>query len=215
MVTQEEVRSTVIGRSVQPLEKRLPRSKKPPEEHVAAFFHDYRTEFAPGDRCLELGVGEGRQLSVPARHRLELYGIDCDPLAIEILAGVVADRGIAIHATLGEITQLPYPDTHFRVAYATSVLQFLPDLRAAQRVFQEVARVLLSGGLFFIKINTNPKRENADRRRRLEYLAFHEIASLAEQAGLRFEKIAFEPQQDERRVDNIKLVWHIVFRKPA
>jgi ubiquinone/menaquinone biosynthesis C-methylase UbiE len=205
----------VTGRPVQPLEKRLPRSKKPPEERVAAFFRDYRTEFAPGDRCLELGVGEGRQLSVPASHRLELHGIDCDPLALEILAGIVAERGIAIQATLGEITQLPYADHHFRVAYATSVLQFLPDLRAAQRVFQEVERVLISGGLFFIKINTNPKRENADRQRRLEYLAFHEIASLADQAGLRFEKIEFETMQDERRVNHLKLLWHIVFRKPA
>jgi ubiquinone/menaquinone biosynthesis C-methylase UbiE len=205
----------MTGRSVQPLEKRLPRSKKPPEECVAAFFRDYQTECAPGDRCVELGVGEGRQLSVPASHRLELYGIDCDPLALEILAGVVAERGITIQATLGEITELPYPDTHFRVAYATSVLQFLPDLRAAQRVFQEVERVLLPGGLFFIKINASPKRENADRHGRLEYLAFHEIAGLAEQAGLRFERIEFETKQDERRVNNLKLLWHIVFRKPV
>jgi SAM-dependent methyltransferase len=182
---------------------------------LAAFFRRYQTEFAAGDRCLELGVGEGRQLGVPASHGLDVYGIDCDPLALEILTGAVTDRGIAIQTTLGEIDELPYPDRQFRVVYATSVLQFLPDLRSAQRVFREVERVLLPGGLFFVAVSGNPKRENAARERRLEYLAFHEMADLAERARLRVEDVAFETTPDEGRVGHLKLRWLIVFRRPA
>jgi hypothetical protein len=41
------------------------------------------------------------------------------------------------------------------------------------------------------------------------------MAGLAEQAGLRFEKIEFETTEDERRVNNLKLVLHVFFRKAA
>jgi hypothetical protein len=114
---------------MQPLEKRLPRSKKSPEQCVVEFFESYQREWQPGDRCLELGVGEGRQLNAPARYGFGLHGIDIDPLAIELSQHVIAERGIEAEIVLGEIGDLPYPDNHFRVVYAPS----LPDAPEPRR----------------------------------------------------------------------------------
>lgn len=196
----------MIGRAMQPREKRLARSKKPPEPCVVEFFESYQGEWQPSDRCLELGVGEGRQFSAPARYGFGLHGIDIDPLAIEPSQQVIAERGIEAHIVLGEIADLPYPDHHFRVVYAPSVFQMLPSIDEATKVMRETSRVLVPGGLFFVKVNGNPKREDTDRRRRLEYLAFHELAQLAEASALEIERVTTELNDDLRRIAGKKLV---------
>lgn len=203
----------MTGRAMQPLEKRLPRSKKSPEHCVVEFFDSYQGEWEPSDRCLELGVGEGRQLSAPAHYGFGLHGIDIDPLAVELSQQVIAERGIEAHIVLGEIADLPYPANYFRVVYAPSVFQMLPSIDEATKVMRETSRVLVPGGLFFLKVNGNPKREDANRRRRLEYLAFHELAQLAEASALEIERITTDLEDDLRRIAGKKLVWQIVFRK--
>jgi hypothetical protein len=72
---------------------------------------------------------------------------------------------------------------------------------------------LVPGGLFFLKVSGNPKREDANRRRRLEYLAFHELAQLAEASALEIERVATELNDDLWRIAGKKLVWQIVYRK--
>lgn len=147
----------MVGRAMQPLEKRLPRSKKSPEPCVVEFFRSYQGEWQASDQCLELGVGEGRQLSAPARYGFGLHGIDIDPLAIELSQQVIAERGIEAQIVLGEIADLPYPDNHFRVIYAPSVFQMLPSIDEATKVMRETSRVLVRGGLFFPESQWEPE----------------------------------------------------------
>ena len=92
---------------------------------------------APG-RLLEVGSGTG---AFAARCLAEL---GCDVVALDASAEMVrATQARGVHAVIGDIQELPFPDADFDCAVAAWMLYHVPDL---DRGVAELARVLRPGG---------------------------------------------------------------------
>ncbi len=103
----------------------------------------------PGQRLLDFGCGPGT-ISVGLAKAVEpgeLHGVDMEESQIAI-ARSAAEAGGHENATfhVGDVTELPFEDDYFDVAFCHTVLTHVPDTAAA---LNEARRVLKPGGLIF------------------------------------------------------------------
>jgi ubiquinone/menaquinone biosynthesis C-methylase UbiE len=86
-------------------------------------------------RVLEVGCGEGRQLTAIGQRfpQADLIGLDLPDVELEEAWG-----GIESHMVQASALDLPFPDDAFDLVMAIEVLEHLPD---PERALQEIARV--------------------------------------------------------------------------
>lgn len=104
-------------------------------------------------RILDLGTGTGKVLSGIARKypQVEGYGIDISP----DMMGKIESKGFKL--VVGKVEDLSmFPDEYFDAVTARMVLHHSSDVGV---VFNEVMRVLKSGGKFIICEGTPPNKE--------------------------------------------------------
>jgi ubiquinone/menaquinone biosynthesis C-methylase UbiE len=94
-------------------------------------------EFAHQARVLEAGCGTGMILKEVAPIAREAVGIDISPGMLE------QARARGLNVVHGSVTQLPFPDNRFDLAYSFKVLAHVEKIGAAM---SEMARVVRSGG---------------------------------------------------------------------
>ncbi|NER93870.1 MAG: class I SAM-dependent methyltransferase [Symploca sp. SIO1B1] len=107
--------------------------------------------FASKPRVLDLGCGIGRHVIYCEEMGLDAYGIDLSQEAVNIARTWLATRGIEKpdHKIFqGDIRQLPFPDSFFNYAVSHGVLDSM-HFEIAQESVSELARTLVSGGLFY------------------------------------------------------------------
>lgn len=92
-----------------------------------------------GRPVLEIGVGTGR-ISAPLAERHRVVGIDLSREMLRVLAG----KRSGVVAVEGDAARLPFPGATFDAAIACHVLHLV---RAWRRAVDEVARVLVPGGI--------------------------------------------------------------------
>lgn len=104
---------------------------------------DLDTIARPHATVLDIGTGPGKLLSHLAGRRpdLSLHGIDLSPHMIDIARGHLTDHRVEL--TVGDVTDLPYPDASIDLAVTSLSLHEWPDLPTA---VTEVHRVLRPGG---------------------------------------------------------------------
>jgi len=98
----------------------------------------------PGTRVLDAGCGTGwwlRQLAARRGTGDGLHGIDRDPVR------VAAARLPGADVRTGDLRALPWPDSHFDVAFLLTVLSSLGDRSAVAAAAAELRRVLAAGGV--------------------------------------------------------------------
>jgi demethylmenaquinone methyltransferase/2-methoxy-6-polyprenyl-1,4-benzoquinol methylase/phosphoethanolamine N-methyltransferase len=103
-----------------------------------------------GERALEVGCGTG-SLALEAARRVgasgKVYGIDPDPVMIDIARKKAAKARLDVTFEMGLIEKLPYDAAEFDVVLSSLMLHHLPaDLQALG--LAEVRRVLKPGGRF-------------------------------------------------------------------
>src|SRR3546814_19080872 len=117
---------------------------------------------APGRRLLDGGCGTGFIIHLAADVFEKIDGVDVTPA---MLRQVDISRGnIAVHEARAE--SLPFPDCSFDAASAYSFLDHLEDYSA---VLRDVARVLNSGGLFYIDMRSEERRVGTECVSRFRY----------------------------------------------
>lgn len=95
----------------------------------------------PQDRLLDLGAGAGIVPMMNLRGRVaHVAGVDPDPR--------VAENPYLDEAAVGSAEAIPFPDARFDGVFSDNVLEHLAE---PERVFREVARVLVPGGWFLAK----------------------------------------------------------------
>jgi len=103
---------------------------------------------ALGDDAIEIGPGPGFTTDVLRTMTAHLTAVEVD----ERLAASLADRlrGGNVDVVIGDATALEYPDDRFTGAASFHMLHHVAAAAAQDRVFAELARVLVPGGLLVV-----------------------------------------------------------------
>lgn len=100
----------------------------------------------PDQRALDLGAGRGIASYALAKEGFEVTALEPEISALvgaEAIRGLARDSGLPIDVYSGFSEELPFPDSHFGLVFARSVLHHAKDLRKA---CEEIHRVLRPGG---------------------------------------------------------------------
>jgi len=111
----------------------------------------FNSELDSSARVLDLGCGTGRLLPHMASKGYELCGLDLSEGMLELARQRLSRQEYAkkIRLELGAITAMPFEYGYFDAVYSILVINLIRDYT---RVFQEVARVLKSGGIFVFNV---------------------------------------------------------------
>jgi SAM-dependent methyltransferase len=96
-----------------------------------------------GKRVLEIGVGQGTDLTQFANAGAECHGIDITDNHLALTARQFTLRGRSVDLRKADATAIPFPDGYFDGVYSFGVLHHIPEIEA---VLAEVNRVLRPGG---------------------------------------------------------------------
>ncbi len=109
-----------------------------------------------GSRLLDLACGDGLDLLYYKTLGAEVYGIDASKELIKIAKDRLPDADIRE----GNFEKLPYEDNYFDIVLSKYAIQTSENLSP---VFQEIARVLRSGGALVFLV-THPFRQYFEKK---------------------------------------------------
>nr|WP_320193149.1 class I SAM-dependent methyltransferase [uncultured Desulfobacter sp.] len=110
----------------------------------------------PGDRLLDIGIGTGLSSQLFYKAGLEIHGIDFSPKMLARCRSKQMAKELKEH----DLSILPYPyeSNSMDHAVCTGVTHLFKDLTP---IFQELARILKSGGVFAFVV---PDRQEDEAR---------------------------------------------------
>ncbi|WPP53286.1 class I SAM-dependent methyltransferase [Catalinimonas niigatensis] len=116
--------------------------------------HILKGRFTPDMRLLDVGCGEGRNLVYFIRQGYDVWGIDKNPAALQMLRLY----GRSLHPDFDpekfiedDGTSISLPPMSFDGVISSAVLHFADDHTHFHKMFAELVRVLRPGGLLFIR----------------------------------------------------------------
>jgi len=98
-----------------------------------------------GDRVLELGPGYGASTRPLAERTRSLTAVESDP---RLASRLRAELGPLVTVLDGDVTNMALGTATFSAVACFTMLHHLPSSAAQDRLFAEVARVLVPGGVF-------------------------------------------------------------------
>jgi SAM-dependent methyltransferase len=114
-----------------------------------------RRRIVPGMRVLDVGCGSGRNLVYLMRSHWEVFGIDPDPIAIQIvqrLAANVAPHLPPDNFRAEAVERTTFPEEFADVVLSSAVLHFARDDQHFEAMLHGSWRLLRSGGLLFCRL---------------------------------------------------------------
>jgi tellurite methyltransferase len=145
------------------------------EIDIYVFDQLLRGRIGPGMRVLDAGCGSGRNLVYLLRSGYEVFGIDADPLSIQVvrqLASRLAPHLPPDNFRAEAIEQITFPEGFADVVLSSAVLHFARDDEQFRAMLEGSWKVLKPGGLFFCRLASSIGMEQevksvAGRRHRL------------------------------------------------
>lgn len=113
--------------------------------------YSYAAEICAAKRVLEIGCGPGLGLGLLESSARSIVGADLDP---DLLGTARETYGNRVPLVRLDAQSLPWQDGAFDVVFFFEGSYYVPDM---ERVFDEVRRVLVPGGLA-VFVNANPER---------------------------------------------------------
>ena len=110
-------------------------------------------------RVLDIGCGSGRHTVYMLSKGMEVHGLDSSETALHITGEVVKGRGYSLNTKLSECTSLPYSDSYFDSVVCWGVIHYLTKTER-RKCFNEILRILKSGGLFALTLRSNEDSES-------------------------------------------------------
>ena len=112
---------------------------------------------AQGNKILDAGCGIGRDCEYFVKNNFDIYGIDLDEEAIQntkLRVGLWnADFDLS-HFLVANLVEIPFPDNSFDFVISSAVLHFSKDRVQFKKLFEELVRVLIPGGILFIRMTS-------------------------------------------------------------
>jgi ubiquinone/menaquinone biosynthesis C-methylase UbiE len=118
------------------------------------------------DKCqkvLDVGCGNGRNLFYFLRNGYEVFGIDPNPQAIEMvreLSAALAPDNPLENFMVCPAENLPYNNAAFDLIICSAVLHFAKDAQHFDTMLRTMFRVLKPGGYFFARLASDIGIEN-------------------------------------------------------
>ena len=106
-------------------------------------------------RVLDAGCGAGRNSEYLIQCGAEVFGVDADSGQIARVRAVARERASdfpVANFSVGRLTELPFPDSHFDAVICSAVLHFAEDSSEFEAMVSEMWRVLAPGGVFFSRL---------------------------------------------------------------
>ncbi|MGY8684173.1 class I SAM-dependent methyltransferase [Bradyrhizobium sp. UFLA05-153] len=125
----------------------------PVEFVVRAFLGNYprhktdKTTY-PGQRVLDLGCGDGRNIPLLRNLGMEVCGIEISQDICDLTQKRMKALGVDAELKVGRNTDIPYPDGHFDTVLACHACYYVDPGTQFQDNLREIARVLKPGGSF-------------------------------------------------------------------
>jgi len=118
-----------------------------------------KDRYHPGDKILDAGCGNGRNLSWFIKNEMEIYGIDKDASAINYLKAIFPEfKKVRFQAA--EISALPFENNFFDHIISSAVLHFAESYSQFNNMMEEMVRVLKPSGSLFIRMTSDIGIEN-------------------------------------------------------
>ncbi|WP_194775124.1 class I SAM-dependent methyltransferase [Pararhodonellum marinum] len=113
--------------------------------------------FSKDMKILDAGCGEGRNLIYFLNEGYQVFGIDQDPLAIQMVrltAKSIQKSYDTLRFQRAKVEEIPFHDGAFDAVLSSAVLHFADSHDHFERMFEEMMRVLKTGGLLFLRMTT-------------------------------------------------------------
>lgn len=114
-----------------------------------------RRRLVPGMRVLDAGCGSGRNLVYLLQSGYEVFGIDSDPISIQVvqqLASRLAPHLAADNFRVEAVERISFPEAFADVVLSSAVLHFARDDAQFTAMLRGTWRVLRRGGLLFCRL---------------------------------------------------------------
>jgi len=121
----------------------------------ARFDHDFK--------ILDAGCGEGRNLIYFLRNDYQVWGIDKNNDAIQMLkylAKSIKKEYPLDRFMSGDVEKMPYADFEFDAIISSAVLHFAENTNHFISMMEELVRVLKPGGILFARMTTDVGMED-------------------------------------------------------
>lgn len=121
-----------------------------------------RGKFQPGNRILDAGCGEGRNMVYFIRNGYPLYGIDKDPESVAMARMMAASINRSytteniIHSSIEEN---PFPDGFFDLVICINVLHHARNTDHFNRMIDSMARILKKDGMMYLVMESRIRPE--------------------------------------------------------
>ncbi len=125
-----------------------------------------RGRIAPGMRVLDAGCGRGRNLIYMMRAGFDVYGVDADQDAIDVVRQVAKRLAPGLpsdHFMVERLPSLSFPDRTFDAVIANAVLHFAADEAEFGAMLGELWRVLRPDGVLFARLASSIGLEESIR----------------------------------------------------
>lgn len=181
-----------------------------PSKPVTEFLEEYQDEFESGDKVLDLGCGQGRNILAMNEKGLDTHGIDISQEALKQAQQLLSEKGIKANLTQGSFFDLPYEDKSFKSVVSNASFHDIPQ-EGVESAFGEVSRVLEDEGLFLLYVKSSPKKDASGET--VHHYTEDQLKELAEQNFLEITQLDEVVREDDDYQDGKKGMWKVVFRK--
>ncbi|MGJ3236619.1 class I SAM-dependent methyltransferase [Marivirga sp.] len=109
-------------------------------------------------KVLDAGCGEGRNLTYSLKNGMDVFGIDQNPEAIQLLKLIAKQykiEDIEARFQVMKLDKILFPDDTFDVINCSAVLHFAKSLEHFISMLSELVRLLKPGGKIFIRTMTD------------------------------------------------------------
>lgn len=125
--------------------------------HIDIYLFDQflRGRIVPGMRMLDAGCGSGRNLVYCLREGFEVFGVDADPQAIEVVRGMAAALAPHLPRTnfrVENLEAMSFPDGFADVVVSSAVLHFARDDDHFRAMLGGTWRIVRPGGMLFCRL---------------------------------------------------------------
>lgn len=141
-------------------DKKYAAKEASPRSNIKAYIDEY---FHEGDRCLDLGCGEGRHAEYMASRGIHVAAIDRSHIGVDKTSERLK-RYPGSEALVGDVQALPFLPESFDAILSNRVLDYNDDA-GLQRAFAEIARVTKEGARVVLTLRsiTQPSKANEQK----------------------------------------------------